>query len=63
MAATRSAFTNRVPRRLALAPQATIKNVEDVEGNGVRITSRVVLVSRARAGPALVAEGCWASNA
>src|ERR1700693_1778601 len=49
-------FTNTVPARWRIRLKQTIKNVEDVEGNGVRITSEMVIEVEGQERPALVAE-------
>ena len=38
------------------APCVALKNVEDVEGNGVRLTSEMVIEVEGQERPALVAE-------
>ena len=49
-------FTNTVPAGSRIRLKQTIKNVEDVEGNGVRITSELVIEVEGQERPALVAE-------
>ena len=49
-------FTNMVPAGSRVRLKQTIKNVEDVEGNGVRITSEMVMEVEGQERPALVAE-------
>jgi acyl dehydratase len=49
-------FTNTVPAGSRVRLKQTIKNVEDVEGNGVRITSEMVMEVEGQERPALVAE-------
>jgi acyl dehydratase len=49
-------FTNTVPAGSRVRLKQTIKNVEDVEGNGVRITSEMVMEIEGQERPALVAE-------
>jgi acyl dehydratase len=49
-------FTNTVPAGSRVRLKQTIKNVEDVEGNGVRITSEMVIEVEGKDRPALVAE-------
>ena len=49
-------FTNTVPAGSRIRLKQTIKNVEDVEGNGVRITSEMVMEVEGQERPALVAE-------
>ena len=49
-------FTSTVPAGSRIRLTQTIKNVEDVEGNGVRITSEMVMEVEGRDRPALVAE-------
>ncbi|HZE36697.1 MAG TPA: MaoC family dehydratase [Candidatus Eisenbacteria bacterium] len=49
-------FTNAVPAGSRVRLKQTIKNVEDVEGNGVRITSEMVIEVEGKERPALVAE-------
>jgi acyl dehydratase len=49
-------FTNTVPAGSRIRLKQTIKNVEDVEGNGVRITSEMVIEVEGQERPALVAE-------
>ena len=47
-------FTNTVPAGSRIRLKQTIKNVEDVEGNGVRITSEMVMEVEGQERPALV---------
>ena len=49
-------FTNTVPAGSRVRLKQTIKNVEDVEGNGVRITSEMVMEVEGQERPALIAE-------
>jgi acyl dehydratase len=49
-------FTSTVPAGSRIRLTQTIKNVEDVEGNGVRITSEMVMEVEGKDRPALVAE-------
>src|SRR5262245_6635674 len=49
-------FTGTVPAGSRIRLKQTIKNVEDVEGNGVRVTSEMVMEVEGKDGPALVAE-------
>jgi acyl dehydratase len=49
-------FTSTVPAGSRVRLKQTIKNVEDVEGNGVRITSEMVMEVEGKDRPALVAE-------
>src|SRR6202165_893152 len=49
-------FTNTVPAGSRIRLKQTIKNVEDVEGNGVRITSEMVMEVEGQERPALIAE-------
>jgi acyl dehydratase len=49
-------FTNTVPAGSRIRLKQTIKNVEDIEGNGVRITSEMVIEVEGKDRPALVAE-------
>ena len=49
-------FTNTVPAGSRIRLKQTIKNVEDVEGNGVRVTSEMVIEVEGQERPALVAE-------
>ncbi len=50
-------FTNPVPAGSRIRLKQTIKNVEDVPDNGVRITSEMVIEVEGQERPALVAEG------
>src|SRR4029450_3781370 len=50
-------FTKTVPAGSRVRLKQTIKNVEDVEGNGVRITSEMVIEVEGKDRPALVAGG------
>jgi acyl dehydratase len=49
-------FTNPVPAGSRIRLKQTIKNVEDVPDNGVRITSEMVIEVEGQERPALVAE-------
>ena len=49
-------FTNPVPAGSRIRLRQTIKNVEDVPDNGVRITSEMVIEVEGQERPALVAE-------
>ena len=49
-------FTNPVPAGSRIRLKQTIKNVEDVPDNGVRITSEMVIEVKGQERPALVAE-------
>ena len=49
-------FTNTVPAGSRVRLRQTIKNVEDVEGNGVRVTSEMVMEIEGQERPALIAE-------
>jgi acyl dehydratase len=49
-------FTNAVPAGSRIRLKQTIKNVEDVPDNGVRITSEMVIEVEGQERPALVAE-------
>jgi acyl dehydratase len=49
-------FTNPVPAGSRIRLRQTIKNVEDVEGHGVRVTSEMVMEVEGQERPALVAE-------
>ena len=49
-------FTNPVPAGSRVRLRQTIKNVEDVPDNGVRITSEMVIEVEGQERPALVAE-------
>jgi acyl dehydratase len=49
-------FTNPVPAGSRIRLNQTIKNVEDVPDNGVRITSEMVIEVEGQERPALVAE-------
>src|SRR4029434_2366911 len=49
-------LTNTVPAGSRVRLKQTIKNVEDVEGNGVRITSEMVIQVEGKDRPARVAE-------
>ena len=49
-------FTNTVPAGSRIRLKQTIKNVEDVEGNGIRLTSEMVIEVEGKDRPALVAE-------
>src|SRR6266542_3883348 len=49
-------FTNMVPAGSRIRLKQTIKNVEDVEGNGIRITSEMVIEVEGKDRPALIAE-------